>query len=280
MNERQTQSTNTTQSFELRANLYWIVPLLVIAIACVWWYLTAWIWVNQSGLAQSSQVGDSFGAVNALFSGLALAGVVIAILLQSEDLRAQERAMELQTQEMKDTTEALEAQTKLLASQVGHAVVQEFDAKFFELLRLARTTWDNTETRKTPGINADRSTQEMINYLTKAESSSHVRPEPNGHDFRTKHGRDYEPATQMMSLALDLVAQNPTPRIYATIWKAAFNQYEKFIFGYVQFFDKKEIPAAISRVIEDYALFEGLEPKLKNANRFGLKPLGFGEAED
>lgn len=33
--------------------------------------------------------GDMFGAINALFSGLALAGVIYVVLMQTEDIKKQ-----------------------------------------------------------------------------------------------------------------------------------------------------------------------------------------------
>ena len=44
--------------------------------------------------AERGQFGDMFGAVNSLFSGLALAGVVIAIFLQTWELRQQREGQE------------------------------------------------------------------------------------------------------------------------------------------------------------------------------------------
>ena len=49
------------------------------------------------------QFGDMFGAVNSLFSGLAFAGVVIAILLQREELQQQREELKLQREELKLT---------------------------------------------------------------------------------------------------------------------------------------------------------------------------------
>jgi hypothetical protein len=43
-------------------------------------------------VATRGQFGDIFGSVNALFSGLALAGVIVALLLQREDTRILQRA--------------------------------------------------------------------------------------------------------------------------------------------------------------------------------------------
>jgi hypothetical protein len=67
--------------------------------------LTVWLlsvifigtWANS--WEKSGQFGDTFGAVNALFSGLALAGVVYAIFLQRKERRLQREEMKLQRHE-------------------------------------------------------------------------------------------------------------------------------------------------------------------------------------
>lgn len=47
--------------------------------------------------------GDAFGAVNALFSGLGLAGIVYAILLQRDDLAVQQIELRLARESQEDT---------------------------------------------------------------------------------------------------------------------------------------------------------------------------------
>jgi|AntRauTorckE6833_2_1112554.scaffolds.fasta_scaffold02036_1 hypothetical protein len=49
--------------------------------------------------------GDSFGALNALFSGLALTGVIVTILIQKTELKNQRTELELQREEMAETRE-------------------------------------------------------------------------------------------------------------------------------------------------------------------------------
>lgn len=51
-------------------------------------FAIAMIFLRNDGQATKAGVfGDSFGAVNALFSGLAFAGVVIALIIQTDELR-------------------------------------------------------------------------------------------------------------------------------------------------------------------------------------------------
>jgi hypothetical protein len=61
-----------------------------------------------------------FGSVNALFSGLALAGIILTILLQRKELK-------LQREELKDTRAEFEKQNETLK-------LQRFENTFFNLL--------------------------------------------------------------------------------------------------------------------------------------------------
>ena len=85
--------------------------------------------------------GDMYGMVNALFSGLATGGVILAILLQRLDLKIQRQElrnsieqlelqreeMQLQRQEMQQSTAEIRAQKEILDRQ-------NFEDKFFRLL--------------------------------------------------------------------------------------------------------------------------------------------------
>ena len=64
------------------------------------------------------QFGDKFGAINALFSGLAFAGIIFTVLLQ--------------TREINDTKEAFQEQLRTAESQ-------RFDSIFFQLRKLCIT---------------------------------------------------------------------------------------------------------------------------------------------
>lgn len=56
-----------------------------------------------SDWTESGTFGDTFGALNAVFSGLALAGVVVTILIQRTELKNQREELILQRNEMKET---------------------------------------------------------------------------------------------------------------------------------------------------------------------------------
>ena len=73
------------------------------------------------------QFGDSFGAINSLFAGLAFAGVIFAIILQKREL-------ELQRQELKETRDEIRGQKEQLQAQDQTLQKQNFENSFFQLL--------------------------------------------------------------------------------------------------------------------------------------------------
>jgi hypothetical protein len=72
---------------------------------------------------------DKYAATNALFSGLAFAGLLIAVLLQREELQ-------LQRKELKDTREVLESQKEQLEGQKRQMEIQNFENRFFQMLAM------------------------------------------------------------------------------------------------------------------------------------------------
>lgn len=82
---------------------FWRLPLATLAIVFIVWLLAGHIpfWVFGSAkLEDAARYGDTFGFANSLFSGLAFAGVIVAIVLQTRELR-------LQRQELHETRDEL-----------------------------------------------------------------------------------------------------------------------------------------------------------------------------
>ncbi len=80
---------------------------------------------NQSG----GTFGDTFGAANALFSGVALMMLIYAVILQREEL-------ELVKEERNDTRKLLEGQEKINELQERAYLKQSFEQSFFSLVRV------------------------------------------------------------------------------------------------------------------------------------------------
>ena len=89
-----------------------IVGLCLIYGIILRWFFGEW---DNSGV-----FGDSFGGINSLFSGLAFAGIIITILIQSEELKLQREMLEEQKNEMNRFADAVENSERELAEQADH----------------------------------------------------------------------------------------------------------------------------------------------------------------
>jgi len=106
---------------------YW--PLIILSVGVVGLFALSWWWIdnNFSDSAEQGQFGDQFGAVNALFSGLAFAGLIFTIILQKKELSLQREELTQTREELKGQKEQLEEQNKTLK-------VQRFENTFFQML--------------------------------------------------------------------------------------------------------------------------------------------------
>jgi len=101
-------------------------------ILYILWAVIVAIW-SLSGIALYHQpdrgtFGDMFGAVNALFSGLAFATLIYTTWLQRDELA-------LQRQELAETREELKGQKEELRGQNSTLALQRFENTFFAMLR-------------------------------------------------------------------------------------------------------------------------------------------------
>jgi hypothetical protein len=103
-----------------------LFPFLIVLFVLGAWTLT---WYLLKDHTDRGTFGDMFGAVNALFSGLAFVGVIYAILLQGKELKLQRKELRYTRQELKGQKLQLEKQSATLKKQ-------NFENTFFELLRL------------------------------------------------------------------------------------------------------------------------------------------------
>lgn len=103
------------------------IIILVILVLFTWhqYPLLAQLFFNvdkEDTVNKLASLGDSYGSLNTLFSGLAFTGIIASIFLQSQELR-ETRA------EIKSQKEEFGLQTKAMNKQV-------FETTFFQLLQL------------------------------------------------------------------------------------------------------------------------------------------------
>ena len=89
-----------------------------------------WLWIIplfKISFESAGQLGDMFGSLNALFSGLAFCGIIYTIFLQQKELSLQREELKLQREEQKQTREEFSRHTEIFEQQ-------KFESTFFRLL--------------------------------------------------------------------------------------------------------------------------------------------------
>lgn len=118
------------QKEQLHKWKFWaIVVSAIIGVIIIWWL--SWLLIDRyiNEPTEQGTFGDKFGVVNALFSGLAFAGLIITLIYQKEELT-------LQREELKQTREELKLQRSEFAEQNKTMKRQRFENTFFNMLSL------------------------------------------------------------------------------------------------------------------------------------------------
>ena len=212
--------------------------------------------------------GDMFGAVNALFSGLALAGLVYAIFLQREEIR-------LAKEDATRTKEMLRDQTTHLEEQNKRAEKKSFEDVFFGLLSsltgiASGFSYKEAHTAQIMGKN-------VFSYFVQSANNkfSHLKPiaEPKknvsdlvsslrGHYKELYRDQWYFLSAYLQTLATILDYLDKTEiddkQLYGDILIAQFDQFELVIIFYHGL--SEEAHPTFKKKVEQFSL-------LKNLNR-------------
>ena len=123
------------QEIQPKSKFIWSISILICldiwVIGAILTHVWAVVFFNEVAEGDSNKAlfGDSFGAVNALISAFAFAGMLVAFFLQRYELRLQRKELQLTRDEMKDQTKQFEEQNKTLR-------IQRFENTFFNMMSL------------------------------------------------------------------------------------------------------------------------------------------------
>ena len=118
-----------TNKEETKSRLWIWIIIAIIGVIALWGL--SWILIDKYIDSSTDQgtFGDKFGAVNALFSGLAFAGLIVTLLYQKEELKLQREELAQTREELKGQREEFEEQNKTMKRQ-------RFENTFFNMLSL------------------------------------------------------------------------------------------------------------------------------------------------
>lgn len=108
MNSNNTPSNNHYKT--LAITVFLVLTTCVISAISIYFFIPNW--------GDRGTFGDMFGAVNALFSGLAFAALIYTIILQREEIHMNRSEIELNRKELKKSATAQQNSQKALKEQV------------------------------------------------------------------------------------------------------------------------------------------------------------------
>lgn len=119
------------------------VSLLILTVIVIWFlfpwvlnYLTNYFeWnIRAKDDPNLGTFGDTFGALNTLFSGLAFATLIITLFLQRKELQEQRKELAAQRDEITKANEIAESQRNITKQQSELLAQQSFYSLLFKLL--------------------------------------------------------------------------------------------------------------------------------------------------
>lgn len=121
-----------SKKYDLKGWLF-IISTLAFVLALWFYYPSLGAKFKEStGVASYTEMGvfgDSYGALNTLFSALAFTGIIASIYFQREELKVTRGELEATREEMKSQGEQFSLQTKAMQKQV-------FETTFFNMVSL------------------------------------------------------------------------------------------------------------------------------------------------
>lgn len=220
---------------------------------------SAWIEHLKPG-----EFGDLFGSINALFSGLAFAGLIYTIILQKQELSLQRKELISTRIEIRGQREQLEKQTIALN-------LQNFENTFFQLLRFHSEITASLEV--TDSNNVRRSGRDSFrSMLTTLERRLQKIPDAKDIEDKTRQAyesfyKDYQSVIghyfrnlyHLINL-VDKIEISTNKRIYTNLIRAQLSTYELALLFYNCL--STHGVHTLKPLAESYALFKDLPETL------------------
>lgn len=259
------------------------VALVALVIVGMWFFYPYYV-NEQLGMIEPKPVGDAnsfgdlYGALNTLFSGFAFLGVIVSILIQSEELN--------------DTRREIAKQTEQFSSQTDAMYKQSFENTFFQLLglnneivksaavdRVANDKYGNAIRLKGEGRDAFREYRE---YFAKfLQTLGHI---PVGKTYEIFHneiddvlGHYFRSVYQALKLIDRAQLDNVQKKEYANMLRAQLSKHELELLFYNCL--SKLGNVKFKPLLEKYEFFEHLSPLVhindKYLTEYNISVFGF-----
>lgn len=245
--------------------IFAIAVLFIIAVCLLFVYI-----MNEQpwGMDKRGQFGDMFGALGAVFSGLAFAGLIVTLIQQHDDLKLQREDLRLQRQEIAQTNLELALQRKEMEEQNKTIMLQRFETTFFNMLKNQMEIRDDI--MYSDGVTVfhgkdaiERMYQKVISWI----EDGHGYNVPFFRHHMAHYLRHLIQTLKMIDTAGFLSVQEKY--YYSEILNSYMSMYELGMFLYYCLSDEGKTTA--KGLVEKYALFASLD----NEKAFSKEELSF-----
>jgi len=248
------------------------VALVALVIVGMWFFYPYYV-NEQLGLIEPKPVGDAnsfgdlYGALNTLFSGFAFLGVIVSILIQSEELN--------------DTRREIAKQTEQFSSQTDAMYKQSFENTFFQLLGLnneiVKSAIINTTTKDKFGKEIKLNGEGRDVFKKYSEYFSHHRDRhfyiPIGDTYELFHneiddvlGHYFRSVYQALKLIDSALLDNVQKKEYANMLRAQLSKHELEMLFYNCL--SKLGNVKFKPLLEKYEFFEHFSPLVNIDNKY------------
>lgn len=162
MNLRAGISKKINNFFDDETSIFWLVGLLFLGFLV---FLLFSFSSEPKTLANWSSVGASFGALSALFTGLAFAGLIVTIVQQKRQLGMQSEELKLQRKELKATRKVLKKQNKEFRLQSETMRRQQFEGSFSYINKLLLNKLDLVTCVDSPNLHGEIAVKTEFNFF-------------------------------------------------------------------------------------------------------------------
>ena len=238
---------------------YFLVPAVIVI--ALWLFTLASFTILPNYFAVNvgdrGSFGDMFGGLNALFTGLAFAGVIYTMILQPEDLKQQSKELEL-------TRQVLEKQQLEMIHQTTTMAVQRFESSFFSLLEFFGAVVEQVKSSPTYG-DGFKGREALTHHFTMLKSKfSGGRSGAYVHIFNTYADQHRSTLGRYASTLENLFnfiqnAEVPNKILYARILESALSTSERAFLYYLCEFDNS-IENTFKDNIQRLGILRRLEP--------------------
>ena len=223
-----------TSENDEKSTTWWglITVLAIVGVIVILGLIEAGVYISFHKWEHRGLLGDMFGVGNAVFSALAFAGVIIAILMQKKEL-------ELQRKELKLTRDEVTGQRDQLQSQAETLKKQTLGNTFFELLRfhqeIFQALWSSVGEGRVAISNMARAFRDEYSQSEQMESEGErIRAVYNKfHQTYQSHvGHYFRNLYQILRFIKDSQAGEKDKKLYGRLVRAQLSSNELFLLFY------------------------------------------------